>query len=92
MTEQEIPQQIDELRSRLDEMNARLDEVRAGNDAPSADASLTEDERERQHQEDLQRLRGLRLIDDDFMNACFDAYTEGAELLLRVILDKRTSA
>ena len=31
---------------------------------------------------------GLRLIDDDFMNACFDGYTEGAELLLRIILDK----
>ena len=27
---------------------------------------------EQQHQEDLQRLRGFRLIDDDFMNACFD--------------------
>ncbi len=46
------------------------------------------DEQEKLHQEDLQRLRGLRLIDDDFMNACFDGYTEGAELLLRIILDK----
>ena len=34
--------------------------------------SLTEAEKEKQHQEDLQRLRGLRLIDDDFMNVCFD--------------------
>ena len=42
-------------------------------------------EQEKLHQEDLQRLRGLRLIDDDFMNACFDGYTEGAELLLRII-------
>ena len=25
---------------------------------------------ERQHEEDLQRIRGFRLIDDDFMNAC----------------------
>ena len=47
-----------------------------------ANKSLAEAERERQHQEDMQRLRGLRLIDDDFMNACFDGYNEGAELLL----------
>ena len=51
-------------------------------------ASLTEDEKEKQHQEDLQRLKGLRLIDDDFMNACFDGYTDGVQLLLRIILDK----
>ena len=31
---------------------------------------------------------GLCLIDDDFMNACFDGYNEGAELLLRIILNK----
>ena len=45
-------------------------------------------ERERQHQEDLQRIRGFRLIDDDFMNACFDGNIEGTELLLRIILNK----
>ena len=45
-------------------------------------------DKERQRQEDLQRIRGLRLIDDDFMNICFDGYIEGAELLLRIILDK----
>ena len=28
------------------------------------------------HQQDLQRLRGLRLIDDDFMTACFDNYID----------------
>ncbi len=32
--------------------------------------------------------RGLRLIDDDFMNVCFDGYNDGAELLLRIILNK----
>ncbi len=32
--------------------------------------------------------RGLRLIDDDFMNACFDGFTDGAELLIRIILNK----
>ncbi|MBR3306151.1 MAG: nuclease [Lachnospiraceae bacterium] len=46
-------------------------------------------ELEKQHQEDLQRIRGFRLIDDDFMNACFDGYIEGTELLLRIILNKQ---
>ncbi len=40
------------------------------------------------HQQDLQRLRGLRLIDDDFMTACFDNYIEGAQLILNIILDR----
>ena len=43
---------------------------------------------ERQHQEDLQRIRGFRLIDDDFMNACFDGDNEATELILRIILNK----
>ena len=42
----------------------------------------------KQHEEDLQRIRGLRLIDDDFMNACFDGNIEGTELILRIILGK----
>lgn len=81
MTEQEILQQMEQLQ-------AKLDEIRAGQAAFSVSLSLTEAEREKQHQEDLQRLRGLRLIDDDFMNACFDGYTAGAQLLLRIILNK----
>lgn len=81
MTEQELLQQLEEIQ-------AKLDEIRAGKAAFSVSVSLTEAEKEKQHQEDLQRLRGLRLIDDDFMNACFDGYTDGAELLLRIILNK----
>ena len=42
----------------------------------------------RQHQEDLQRLRGFRLMDDDFMNACLDDNIEATELILRIILQK----
>ena len=38
--------------------------------------------------DDLQRLRALRLIDDDFMTVCFNDYVEGAELLLKIILDR----
>ena len=45
--------------------------------------------KKKQHrQEDLDRLRALRLIDDDFMTICFDGYIEGAELLLKIILDR----
>ena len=41
-----------------------------------------------QHEEDLQRLRGLRLIDDDFLTKCFDNSPECAELVLRIVLNK----
>lgn len=81
MTEQELLQQLEEIQ-------AKLDEIRAGKAAFSMSASLTEAEKEKQHQEDLQRLRGLRLIDDDFLNACLDGYIDGAQLLLRIILNK----
>ena len=81
MTREEIMQQMVALQTQLDELD-RSEGI------AYASASLTEAEREKRHQEDLQRLRGLRLIDDDFMNACFDGYTDGAELLLRIILNK----
>ena len=81
MTREEILQQMADLQIMLDQLD------RSDRSAPF-DSSLTEAEKEKQHQEDLQRLRGLRLIDDDFMNACFDGYTVGAELLLRIILNK----
>ena len=45
-------------------------------------------ERRQHNPEDLRRIKALRLIDDDFMNVCFDGYIEGAELLLKVILDR----
>ena len=45
--------------------------------------------RMKQHDpEDLKRIKALRLIDDDFMTICFDGYIEGAELLLKIILDR----
>ena len=45
-------------------------------------------EKEKQRQDNLQRIKALRLIDDDFMTICFDGYIEGAELLLKIILDR----
>lgn len=69
-------------------LQTQLDELGKAQGLAYVSTSLTEAEKEKQHQEDLQRLRGLRLIDDDFMNACFDGYTNGAELLLRILLNK----
>lgn len=43
----------------------------------------------RQHNpEDLRRIKIVRLIDNDFMSLFFDGYKEGAQLLLKVILDR----
>ena len=80
MTREEILRQMEALQA--------MHEQGESDNMAYVNASLTEEEKEKQHQEDLQRLRGLRLIDDDFMNACFDGYTDGAELLLRIILNK----
>ncbi len=42
---------------------------------------------ERKHEEDLQRLRGFRLLDDDFMTKVFEDQV-CAEFLLKIILDR----
>lgn len=44
--------------------------------------------KERERQEDLQRLRGFRPIDDDFMRCLFKDNIPLAELVLRIITDK----
>ena len=41
----------------------------------------------RQHQEDLQRLRGFRLLDDDFLTKCFEGDTKYIQLVLRIVLE-----
>lgn len=48
--------------------------------------TVTEKE-ERQHQEDLQRLKGFRLMDDDFLTKCFEGETACIELVLRIVLN-----
>lgn len=40
------------------------------------------------HEEDLQRLRGFRLLDDDFLTKCFDGDTASIELVLQIVLEK----
>ena len=44
------------------------------------------DERERQHQEDLERIKNFRLLDDDFMTKCFEDNVDGTKLMLDIIL------
>ena len=44
--------------------------------------------KEREHQEDLQRLRGFRPIDDDFMRSLFRKTPELVQLVLRIITGK----
>lgn len=39
------------------------------------------------HQEDLQRLRGFRLMDDDFMTKCFEGDPKYIQLVLRIVLE-----
>lgn len=38
------------------------------------------------HQQDLERLKSLRYMDDDFMTVCLADHFEGVELILRIIL------
>ena len=45
--------------------------------------------KEKQHQEDLQRLRDLRPMDDDFMRCLFKDNIPLAEFVLRIIIDKQ---
>lgn len=43
---------------------------------------------QRRHEEDLQRLRGLRLLDDDFMSIVFGGNIETTQFLLNMILER----
>ena len=43
---------------------------------------------DRKHQEVLQRLRGFRLPDDDFLTKCFDRDTAGIEPVMQIVLEK----
>ena len=40
-----------------------------------------------QHREDLQRLRGFRLLDDDFLTKCFEGDPKYIQLVLRIVLE-----
>lgn len=42
---------------------------------------------DQRHQEDLQRLRGFRLLDDDFLTKCFEGDPQYIQLVLRIVLE-----
>ena len=43
---------------------------------------------DQKHQEDLQRLRGFCLMDDDFMTKCFEGDPQYVQFVLRIVLNK----
>lgn len=43
---------------------------------------------DQKHQEDLQRLKGFCLMDDDFMTKCFEGDPKYIQFVLRIILNK----
>ena len=51
-------------------------------------AETLEERKKRHHQEDLQRLRGFRSIDDTFMRCLFRNNVPLAEMVLRIITGK----
>lgn len=52
-------------------------------------AAMTEEQLEAQRQENLERIRGLRLMDDIFMTKCFEGDPKYIQLVLRIILNIR---
>ncbi|MDE7088778.1 MAG: hypothetical protein K2O54_01530 [Prevotella sp.] len=49
---------------------------------------MTDEEKKLQHKKDLERIKELRLIDDDFMTAVFRDNIRDAEMLLNTILGR----
>ena len=43
---------------------------------------------EQKHEEMLHRIRGLCLLDDNFITKCFEENNEATELVLRIVLEK----
>lgn len=50
---------------------------------------ITAEQLERKHQEDLERIKNFRLMDDDFMTKCFEGDTASTQLVLQIILNKQ---
>ena len=48
----------------------------------------TTEQLDQKHQEDLQRLRGFRLLDDDFLTKYFEGDPKYIQLVLRIVLEK----
>lgn len=48
---------------------------------------MTTERLNQQHQEGLRQLRGVRLLDDDFMTKCFEGEPQYIQLVLRIVLE-----
>lgn len=48
---------------------------------------ITAEQIDQPHQEDLQRLRNFRLMDDDFLTKCFEGNPKYIQLVLRIVLE-----
>lgn len=62
-------------------------EIRKRKEEQAGNLTVTE-QIDQKHQEDLQRLRGFRLLDDDFLTKCFEGDTASIELVLQIVLEK----
>ena len=49
---------------------------------------MNKDLNDKYRQQDLQRIRGFRLMDDDFMSKCFENNIECTELVLHIVLGR----
>ncbi len=49
---------------------------------------ITKEREPQNYRDDLAKIQAFRLMDDDFMTACFDGSPECVELVLRIILGK----
>ena len=45
--------------------------------------------KEAKQQQYIGRVKKFRLLDDDFMTACFQDYPEGVELIIQIIMNNR---
>ena len=46
------------------------------------------DIKEQEHQQDLEKIRSFRYMDDDFMTVCLEDNYEGVELILQIVLQR----
>lgn len=56
--------------------------------AEKGSREMSKDWEEKFRPEDLQRIRGFRLMDDDFMSKCFEENIECTELVLQIVLGR----
>lgn len=46
------------------------------------------DIKEQEHQQDLEKIKLFRYMDDDFMTVCLEDNYEGVELILQIVLQR----